>query len=205
MALDAHLTETAARLFIEHGYEGVSMEQVAAAAGAGKQSLYRRYSGKEALFREVFTNNLIREVMARHAEQVALFAASRSLPNKDPLEQLHRIARSLFDFILERKTVEVFRLFVGERNRFPELRTEIRQMVDVVEEEIMQQIRIARSSGLIRKAPDQHAARSFMALICEGPLARALLELPSLEAQAGRDEYFDGAWKAFKDTVGAAR
>jgi AcrR family transcriptional regulator len=51
--------ETAARLFAEHGYEGTSMDQVAAAAGAGKQSLYRRYANKADLFNVVFSKYVI--------------------------------------------------------------------------------------------------------------------------------------------------
>jgi len=205
LELDAHITVTAAKLFIEHGYEGVSMEQVAVAAGAGKQSLYRRYPNKKAMFREVFTNFLMKDVMERYAEQLAMLTAARSEPAGDSLEQLREIAKMVFDFTLERETVEVFRLFVGERNRFPELKIEIRRMIEIVEDEIMQHIRLAQSAGLIREAPDEHAARGFMALLSEGPLARALLELPSMETSAARDRYFDGAWNVFTDAVRARR
>ncbi|MFE1951087.1 TetR/AcrR family transcriptional regulator [Streptomyces sp. NPDC059524] len=45
----AAVLEAAARLFAEHGVEAVSMDQVAAAAGVGKGTLYRRFGDKSGL------------------------------------------------------------------------------------------------------------------------------------------------------------
>ncbi|MET8446763.1 helix-turn-helix domain-containing protein [Streptomyces sp. NPDC005209] len=45
----AAVLEAAARLFAEHGVEGVSLDQVAAAAGVGKGTLYRRFGDKSGL------------------------------------------------------------------------------------------------------------------------------------------------------------
>ncbi|MFJ1706373.1 TetR/AcrR family transcriptional regulator [Kitasatospora sp. NPDC088346] len=41
--------EAAGRLFVEHGVEAVSMDQVAAAAGVGKGTLFRRFGDKSGL------------------------------------------------------------------------------------------------------------------------------------------------------------
>jgi hypothetical protein len=45
------LLEVAARVFTERGYEGTSMEHLAAAAGITKSSIYHHVPGKEALLR----------------------------------------------------------------------------------------------------------------------------------------------------------
>ena len=45
----AAVLEAAARLFAEHGVEGGSMDQVAAAAGVGKGTLFRRFGDKAGL------------------------------------------------------------------------------------------------------------------------------------------------------------
>ncbi|WP_147653172.1 TetR/AcrR family transcriptional regulator [Vulcaniibacterium gelatinicum] len=42
--------EAAKRLFIEHGYEGVSMDQIAAEAGVSKLTVYSHFGDKESLF-----------------------------------------------------------------------------------------------------------------------------------------------------------
>jgi AcrR family transcriptional regulator len=201
MKLDAHLMETAAKLFIEHGYEGTSIGQIVAAAGAGKQSLYRRYANKEALFNEVFTNFMIKKIMERCAEQLATIGPNAGLDDANVLETLHRFARQSFDFMLERETVETFRLFVAERSRFPDLRDQIRQMIQLIENEIARHIQRAQQAGLIRTEVDPGISRSFMALINEGPMVQALLNLPSLETEAGRELYFNSAWKTFIDSV----
>jgi AcrR family transcriptional regulator len=205
MELDAHLMATAAKLFIEQGYEGTSMGQIVAAAGAGKQSLYRRYANKEVLFKDVFTNFVMKKIMARCSEQMAMFGSETGLDAPNGLETLHLMARQSFDFMLERETVETFRLFVAERSRFPDLKTDVRNMIQGLEDEITRHIRRAQDSGSVRADLDQHISRSFMALFSQGPMIQALLDLPSIELESDRERYFDSAWKTFVDSVSTGR
>lgn len=46
----AAILETAKRLFLSLGYEGVSMDQIAAEAGVSKLTVYSHYGDKETLF-----------------------------------------------------------------------------------------------------------------------------------------------------------
>jgi AcrR family transcriptional regulator len=48
--LTEHLVSVASELFKEEGYSAVSMNRIAATAGIGKDTLYSRFSNKEALF-----------------------------------------------------------------------------------------------------------------------------------------------------------
>jgi AcrR family transcriptional regulator len=48
-ACDAAILQAALDVFAEHGYAGVSIEGVAARAGVGKASIYRRYATKAEL------------------------------------------------------------------------------------------------------------------------------------------------------------
>ncbi|MFK0168609.1 TetR/AcrR family transcriptional regulator [Streptomyces sp. NPDC090306] len=45
------ITQAAGELFIEHGYSGVSMEDVLTAVGGSKATLYRYFADKSTLFR----------------------------------------------------------------------------------------------------------------------------------------------------------
>jgi AcrR family transcriptional regulator len=201
MELDAHLMATAAKLFIEQGYEGTSMGQIVAAAGAGKQSLYRRYANKEVLFKDVFANFVMKNIIARCDEQLAMFRTDVCLDEGNGLETLHKIARQSFNFMLERETVETFRLFVAERNRFPDLKDQVQRLIQDIEDVIIQNIRRSQAAGLIRSDIDQNISLSFMALLNEGPMIQALLELPSLSTAEGRKRYFDSAWNTFFESV----
>src|SRR5688500_14843312 len=52
--LDQDVREAALELFLEHGYDGTSMDAIARAAGTTKASLYSRFAGKDTVFRAVF-------------------------------------------------------------------------------------------------------------------------------------------------------
>ena len=43
----ANYVEVALRLFAEHGYHGVTMDEVVAEAGGSKATLYRYFASKE--------------------------------------------------------------------------------------------------------------------------------------------------------------
>lgn len=80
-----HILETAHALFARDGYEGVSMERVADAAGIKKANLFHYYPTKPALGAAV-----LEEAARRHAEGMrALFAD----PAQDPVSAV----RLLFD------------------------------------------------------------------------------------------------------------
>src|SRR3954454_11057135 len=47
------IVEAAERLFLERGFGTVSMDDLAAAAGVARRTLYNRFASKEGIFREV--------------------------------------------------------------------------------------------------------------------------------------------------------
>src|SRR5579864_56649 len=57
LASGGTIREAAARLFLDHGYQGTSMDDIAAAAGVSKQTIYTHFSSKEQLFGELVLSN----------------------------------------------------------------------------------------------------------------------------------------------------
>src|SRR5437899_10334200 len=49
----AQIRQAAERLFLQHGYAGTSMDAVTMEAGVSKQTLYRYYPSKDALFADI--------------------------------------------------------------------------------------------------------------------------------------------------------
>lgn len=107
-----HYVETALALFVEHGYHGVSMDTIVAAAGGSKATLYRYFDSKEALFSAIVDQlqNVLGQTPA--VEDVADL----------PLEEgLRILGRATADAALSERAIVLLRLAVGEHSRFPEL------------------------------------------------------------------------------------
>lgn len=75
---------TARTLFVEKGYLGVSMQQIADAAGLRKASLYHHFPSKEALFAEV---------LAQEMDRLLIDFAEVDLTRGTFADQLGEIAR----------------------------------------------------------------------------------------------------------------
>ncbi|NLB59089.1 MAG: helix-turn-helix transcriptional regulator, partial [Gammaproteobacteria bacterium] len=52
LAKRAAILDAAERMFLQHGFEGVSMDQIATAAGVSKLTVYSHFGDKDALFTE---------------------------------------------------------------------------------------------------------------------------------------------------------
>jgi AcrR family transcriptional regulator len=51
--------EIAAEIFMEHGFDGTSMERLAETAMIGKATLYARYADKGALFADILRRRIL--------------------------------------------------------------------------------------------------------------------------------------------------
>ncbi len=60
-----HYLGCALELFSAHGYHGVSMDQLVAAAGGSKATLYRYFASKEELFAAIIDDLTTRTVAER--------------------------------------------------------------------------------------------------------------------------------------------
>ncbi|MFP3988168.1 helix-turn-helix domain-containing protein [Streptomyces sp. E11-3] len=91
----AAVLEAAARLFAEHGVEAVSMDQVAAAAGVGKGTLFRRFGDKSGLAAALLDAR-------EHVLQEAVLHGPPPLgPGAPADERLTAFLDAYFDYLLE--------------------------------------------------------------------------------------------------------
>lgn len=71
------LARIAVRLFVDRGYDSVSVEEVAAAAGMSERSFFRYFSSKEAVlrrYRRSLSTRLLRSFQARPGDESPLTA-----------------------------------------------------------------------------------------------------------------------------------
>ncbi|MFG1201942.1 MULTISPECIES: TetR/AcrR family transcriptional regulator [Xanthobacter] len=102
----------ARRLFLERGYEGTSMDAVAAAAPVSKRTLYQHFPGKAELFAAVID------------DAWSHFTRAPMLPGDtagDPRAVLRAYVGRLTEHWERPDVVPLLRLVIAEAPRFPEL------------------------------------------------------------------------------------
>src|ERR1700758_5751995 len=62
--VDERVLDAARKLFLERGFEGASIDEIAQAARSGKQTIYARFSNK----RQLFTAVVLRDVASKMAQ-----------------------------------------------------------------------------------------------------------------------------------------
>ncbi|WP_327136235.1 TetR/AcrR family transcriptional regulator (plasmid) [Streptomyces sp. NBC_01343] len=91
----AAVLEAAARLFAEQGVEAVSMDQVAAAAGVGKGTLFRRFGDKSGLAAALL------DARERVLQEAVLHGPPPLGPGAPADERLAAFLNAYLDYLLE--------------------------------------------------------------------------------------------------------
>ena len=107
------VTDAATDLFLHGGYRGTSMDDIAAAAGVSKQTVYKQFTDKAQLF------CLVVEALVNAASD-PVHDAVRDLDLSGEIEvELYNIARRQLELVLEPRLMQLRRLVVAEVTRFP--------------------------------------------------------------------------------------
>ncbi|WP_405016810.1 TetR/AcrR family transcriptional regulator [Kitasatospora sp. NBC_00070] len=91
----AAVLDAAARLFAEHGVQAVSMDQVAAAAGVGKGTLFRRFGDKSGLAVALLDDR------ERELQQAVLSGPPPLGPGAPDAERLAAFTGAYLDYLVE--------------------------------------------------------------------------------------------------------
>lgn len=109
------ILEAAAAVFLQQGYLGTSMDEIAARAAVSKQTVYKHFADKERLFTEVLLGTIGRLHDAFHE-------VTRSLEDTDDLEaDLRKLGRRLVAMITQPRVLQLRRIVIGEAERFPDV------------------------------------------------------------------------------------
>jgi AcrR family transcriptional regulator len=109
---DAQLRARASELFLERGYDGVSVDDIVREVGGSKTNVYSFYGGKDGLFLAVMDEIL----------QDVILPLKRLKLAGLPLEAgLRKFARALLAVLLEERHLAFQRLVIAEALRHPQL------------------------------------------------------------------------------------
>jgi AcrR family transcriptional regulator len=94
----AQILDTAARLFAERGFHGVSVAELGAACGISGPALYKHFPSKDAM---------LAEMLVRISEELLAVGRQRVAEADDPREALHALIGWHVDFALHNKPLIV--------------------------------------------------------------------------------------------------
>jgi AcrR family transcriptional regulator len=99
----------ARRLFLDQGYDAVSIDEIAKAADVARQTVFNRFGTKDAVFRAM---------IADHWDRWGKAAGTAAVAHEEPVEaHLRAIARGIAAFQNDPEQIKFQRLIVGESRR----------------------------------------------------------------------------------------
>jgi TetR/AcrR family transcriptional regulator, mexJK operon transcriptional repressor len=186
LASSGVIREAAATLFLERGYQGTSMDDVAAAAQVSKQTIYTHFANKQQLFADLVLGN---------ADRVEGFISRLSV-GADLEEDLTRIAREYVRFVCRPDVIRLRRLVIAEAGRFPDLARAYYERVPLrVVAAFAQLFKKLTDDGRLRAADASTAAEHFVWLALGVPLDRGMFLPPRDDEDL--DEIADSAVRVF--------
>jgi TetR/AcrR family transcriptional regulator, mexJK operon transcriptional repressor len=163
------ILEAATELFFVREYAGTSMEDIASAASVSKQTVYKHFSDKRTLFRQVALGS-VGEVGGAFGAEVAAVAEASDIP-----AALFDLARRYVTAVMNPVLLRRRQLVLREAGRFPDLarkyhETGPRRTIDVLTTAFA---RLAERGELVVEDP-RVAATHFAFLVIGEPLDTAM-------------------------------
>jgi len=180
--VEERILDAAGRIFLERGFQGASVDEIAEAASAGKPTIYARFPNKQALFSAV-----VERLVRRNTSLDAFACAGRSVEAR-----LDALAALILTRVLTVETIGLIRVAVAEALRFPDLATSVSCMGRERPKEAVARIfsELAASSELgalpaFNPEKLHDTARRFLDVVVLPMLMRALFgeDLAALRAE----------------------
>lgn len=188
------IVEAAASLFLDQGFDGTSMDDVAALANVSKPTVYNHFADKNRLFAEV-----IHATTDRVDGLMRLVAGT--LADAEDLETaLIELARQFIAAIMHPQTLRLRRLVIANADRFPEVgRAWYERGFERVLTTLAACFGAFADRGLLRVDDPHMAAEHFVGLLLWIPVNRAMFTGDHRSRKADLERYAAAAVRAFLD------
>ncbi|MCD7059288.1 TetR/AcrR family transcriptional regulator [Pelagibacterium xiamenense] len=173
------ILDAATEIFLVNGYLGTNMDEIAARSAVSKQTVYKHFTSKEALFVEIVSSmtdmagDLVHEeAPAVDSENVAAYLEDYAF-------------RQLY-IVLTPRIMQLRRLVIGEVPRFPELAKVLYERGPMRAIATLARIfETLKARGVLAFEDAERTAAHFNWLVMSTPLNRAMLlgddAIPGLE------------------------
>lgn len=179
------ILETATRLFASRGFAGTSIDQVAALCGAGKDTIYRRFPSKVALFEGVVEQARAR-ALARLQELAPI--------DGGPMLRLKLLLRTFLSINMEPELIALKRITFSEAVVL-EKSGPIPSEPDPLMARLVETVAAAQAQGLLRPGdPDFIAAHLIHGLVSI-PTSHAMLGGTRYDEPGALDSHFQTSWE----------
>jgi AcrR family transcriptional regulator len=164
------ILEVATQLFLERGYDAVSLDDILEQVGGSKTTLYSYYGGKEGLFAAIVHDSCQRKLgplMSLH------------LTNLDPRTGLTAIGHRFVSLISDPTGQALYRMMIAEGARFPNLAAEFyatgpESTIRLVKRNLDHW----QKAGLLRSGDSETRAVQFLGILLGNFSTRVMLGLP---------------------------
>ncbi|MFG5383929.1 TetR/AcrR family transcriptional regulator [Yoonia sp. R2-816] len=186
--------EGARQVFLSDGFEGASVDDIARAAGVSKATLYSYFPDKRFLFMQVAKTECCRQADT----------AIESIDMNAPVQTvLCDIARQMVDFMTSEFGQRIFRICVGESDRFPELGREFYESGPMlIRDRLVAYFDNAIARGELMIEDKTLAAEQFHELCKADLFPRMVFNMASEFTEAEKLRVVDGAVEMFMARYG---
>jgi TetR/AcrR family transcriptional regulator, mexJK operon transcriptional repressor len=163
------ILEAATRVFLDKGYRDASMDEVAAAAGVGKQTVYNHFVDKGQLFAEIVL------ATTTQVDGMVRLVADSLVDTDDPERALGELAGRFLSTLMRPELLRLRRLIIASADLFPELgRTWYESGFERVLATLADSFTGMVARGLLRVDDPLRAAEHFVGLLLWIPVNRAM-------------------------------
>ncbi|MFE4637746.1 TetR/AcrR family transcriptional regulator [Streptomyces sp. NPDC056773] len=186
------ILEAATAVFLDKGYSGTSMDDIAKLAAVSKQTVYKHFTDKEKLFAEI-----VLATTGRIDGMVDLVAAVPA--DSGTLEEnLTRLGRRLLAAITQPQVIQLRRLITANADAFPELGAAwYEQGFERVLATLAATFQRLTAQGLLKAADPMLAAHHFAGLLLWIPVNQAMFHGSAQHTEADLDHYAAAGVRTF--------